>query len=112
MESPNPVWFIVAAVIVGCMALSGIGILFVRARNIERRWLVAIATLIGATIGTYLLSTQPVWAGGRGVALPWLAGLISVLGFIVGRAVDAMLGPRPPSAMRPDRSTYGADLAE
>jgi hypothetical protein len=112
MESPNPVWFTVAAIIAGCMALAGVGILFVRAQNIERRWLVSLSTLVGAGMGAYLLVVHPVWAGGQGVTVPWLAGPVSIFGFILGRAIDSLLGPRNPEAIRTNSKTFGADLAD
>ena len=102
----------VAAIIVGCMALTGVGLLFVRAQNIERRWLVSIATLLGAGMGAYLLAIHPVWAGGQGITVPWLASLVSILGFTVGRIIDSLLGPRTPDPIKSNAKPYTADLAD
>jgi hypothetical protein len=112
MESGNPIWWIVSAVIAGCMALVGVGVLFVRAKNIERRWVVALPTLLGTMLSVYILAVQPVWAGGRDTTLPLLAVLIAVFGFAIGRFVDFALGPRPLEEIKQDQATYGADLAD
>lgn len=110
MESGNPIWWTVAVIISGCMALLGLGVLFVRAKHIERRWVVALPTLFAAMFAIYLLSIQPVWAGGADTTLPLVATIISILGFAIGRLVDYTLGPL--DTVKRDQATYNADLAD
>lgn len=91
--------------------LLGVAVLFVRATNIERRWVVSITTLLFGGLSLYLLANDfPI--GGRDIMTSIAAVTISVLGFLVGRAIDASLGERDAEAMRPDPATYLADLAD
>src|SRR5258708_79314 len=94
MSTENPVYFIFACVIVGSAILLGMGLLFVRAENIERRNLVA-----GCTLGASLLAVLLLWnsdRGGHGVpaGIAWSAIALSVFGFVVGRVLDLVLGGR------------------
>jgi hypothetical protein len=110
MIAGGSTYYLLAWVIVGAMALVGLGLLFVRAENIERPNLVAAATLVGCLIATLML-----WNAGRtginvanGVA--WGAILVSILSFFAGRIWDAILGGR--DKVHHDDATLGGDLAD
>jgi hypothetical protein len=112
MNDQNPVLFVFAAVIVGCMGLVGLGLLFVRAENIERRNLVALVTLAGAAIAAVMLYFSWASPGRSNATLPVSAIVLSIFGFVAGRVIDLILGDRNPDAIEKDPATYGADLAD
>jgi amino acid transporter len=111
MDSQNPVLFSFAAVIVACMGMLGLGVLFVRAENIERRNLVGLVTLFTSGIAAYVLYYAWNERAGASPGLPISMIMLSLFGFIAGRVIDAILGPRSPDAIEKDPATYGADLA-
>jgi hypothetical protein len=104
------IWTNIAAIVIGCVFLLGIGLLFVRASNIERRSLVATVTLMFNVVAMYLLVVNTSLYPGREVAAAFGAIGISILGFAVGRILDLSLGERP-SSLRRDRP-YDGDLAD
>jgi hypothetical protein len=112
MNDQNPVLFALAAVVASCMGLLGLGLLFVRAENIERRNLVAVITLAGAAIAGVMLYFASEGGARNGAALPISAIVVSVFGFFAGRVIDLILGERSPDAIEKDPATYGADLAD
>jgi hypothetical protein len=112
MNSFNPVLFALSAVVVGCMGLVGLGLLFVRAENIERRNLVAIVTLAGVTIAIVILYFAWESPGRVSPGIPVSAMVVSIFGFFAGRVIDLILGVRDPDAIDKDQATYGADLAD
>src|SRR5687768_3264440 len=112
MVSGNPIWWTIAVIVAASTALIGVGIFFVRAKNIERRSMVALGTLLGAGVAIYILTFQPVWAGGQDTTIPLLAICISILGFTLGRLADLFMGARSPDKMKRDPATYTADLAD
>src|SRR4051812_10259065 len=94
MIAGGSTYFLVACVFVGAMALVGLGVLFVRAENIERPNLVAATTLLMSLIAIMLL-----WNAGKGSTnvssgVAWSAILLSLFGFALGRVWDAILGAR------------------
>jgi hypothetical protein len=112
MNQQNPVLLVFAAIIVGCMAMVGLGILFARAENIERRNLVGMITLLTSGIAAFVLYDAWNSTGGIGPGLPISMIMLSIFGFLVARVIDVILGPRVPEAMEKDPATYGADLAD
>ena len=112
MTQHNPVLLAFAAIIVGCMVVVGLGVLFVRAENIERRNLVGLITLFTSGIAAFVLYSA--WSGdtANNPGLPISMIMLSLFGFVAGRVIDAILGPRAPDAIEKDPATYGADLAD
>lgn len=107
----SSIWMNLASIIIACVMLLGVGVLFVRATNIERRWVVAVSTLLFGGFSLYLLANDfPL--NGRDIMTSIAAVTISLLGFFIGRAIDTSLGEREAEAMRPDPATYYADLAD
>ena len=105
------IWTNLAAVIVGCVTLLGVGVRFVRATNIERRAMVSLTTLVCCAIAVYLLVLAP-RVPDREVGLAAAAAVISVLGFVFARVIDFALGPRPLRMVPRDPATYDGDLAD
>ena len=104
------IWTNIAAIVIGCVFMLGIGLLFVRASNIERRSLVATITLMFNVVAMYLLVVDAERYPGRELSGAFAAIGISLLGFAVGRIIDNSLGARP-TGFRRDR-TYDGDLAD
>lgn len=103
--------FVLASIVVGCMMLLGLGLLFVRAENIEREWLVALITVVTTGISIYLLVEfwrTPSGRTGNGL-VPIVC--LSLLGYGVGRVIDYFLGGRSVASTNTD-ATLGADLAD
>jgi hypothetical protein len=105
------IWTNLAAVIVGCVTLMGVGVFFVRASNIERRGMVAAVTLIACAVSIYLLLIAP-RVPAREVPTAAAAVAISILGFVAARVIDFALGPRIIPTTGRDPATYDADLAD
>jgi hypothetical protein len=106
MESANPVYFILAVVFVAIVGLFGAALMFVRGENIERNYLVGGLTILTALVaGTMLVGLPP--ASQTSATLVSIS-LVSVVGFVVGRVIDAILGPRDHT----DPATLGADLSD
>lgn len=90
----NSIWTLIATIIIACVMLMGVGLLFVRASNIERRWLVAISTLVGSGFALYLMANDAQFVPGREMPTSVAAVVLSLLGFLIGRAIDVSLGER------------------
>jgi amino acid transporter len=103
--------FILACVLVGCMALMGLALLFVRAEHIERNWLVGLSTIVAVAISAFMLYSFWAYAGGRTSRQLVPIVLLSVLGFGVGWLIDYLLGGRRRAHSTTD-ATLGADLAD
>jgi hypothetical protein len=110
MIAGGSTYFLLAWVVVGAMALVGLGLLFVRAENIERPNLVCATTLIGCLIAALMLwnATKSSLAVSDGVA--WAAIIVAFVGFGGGRLWDALLGGR--DKVHHDDATLGSDLAD
>ena len=95
-------WIFVAA-----MTLVGLGLLFVRATNIERPNLVAAGTLGFCAIAAVVLSRG---SASSSVSLMWGAVALSVFGFLAFRVIDAIMGPR--EKLHHDNATLDAELSD
>lgn len=109
MFGAQSIWTNIASVIIACVGLGSMGVLFVRATNIERRWLVSATTLVFSALALYLLVEDTMFVPGREIPTGIAAITISILGFFIGRAIDAGLGARE---YQGDPGTYYADLAD
>jgi hypothetical protein len=110
MIAAGSTYFLLASVVVGAMALLGLGVLFARASNIERPNLVGGITLVFAALSALVL-----WAGGQfGLSysdrVAWGAISLSIFGFLAARVLDYVLGAR--SLVHHDDATLDADLAD
>lgn len=104
---PNGSGFILAVIFISIVGLFGIFTLFVRAENIERTGLVGGLTVLTALIAGLVLTLVP----GLSNATLISVSCLSVLGFVVGRVIDALLGPRD-VVPETEESVIGADLAD
>jgi hypothetical protein len=104
----NSVWYNVASVFVGMVALFGMAVMFVRAENIERNMMVGAMTVTTALLAGLILYYNP-----RGLDNSALFGiaLLSLLGYAAGRVVDFYLGGEDPEADLGKRS-FNGDLAD
>jgi hypothetical protein len=110
MIAGGSTYFLLAWVIVAAMGVVGLGLLFVRAENIERVNLVAGTTLFFSAIAALLLwsATNSTRVAASGVA--WSAIALSIFGFALGRVWDLILGAR--TKVHRDEATLGSDLAD
>lgn len=106
MDAANPIAYIVAVIFVGIVGLFGAALMFARAENIERNYLVGGLTLLTACISGVMLAGLP--SSAQTSATLTSISLVSVLGYGVGRGIDLILGPRDHA----DKSSLGADLAD
>jgi len=109
MFGAQSIWTNLASIVIACIGLGSLGVLFVRASNIERRWLVASSTLIFSGLALYLLVQDTLFVPGREIPTGIAAIAISILGYFIGRALDTSLGER---LAQQDPATYMADLAD
>lgn len=106
MDTANPIAYILAVVFVAIVGLFGAGLMFARAENIERNYLVGGLTLLTACVaGIMLAGLAP--AAQTSATLTSIS-LVSILGYGIGRGIDLILGPRDHA----DQGTLGADLAD
>jgi hypothetical protein len=112
MLTASSIWINVASVFAGCSLIVGLGLLFVRAVNIERRWLVGLCTILGSGLGIFLISNYKAFGPANEVTVAAASALFCVLGFLIGRAIDISLGSREPDTMQADAATYNVDLAD
>ena len=112
MTNSGLIWTNIASIVIGCIALGGISILFVRATNIERRWLVSVCTLLGWGLGLYVMGADQLFVPGRELPTGIAAIIISVIGYFMGRSLDVALGPKSPSRQARDHATWHANLAD
>lgn len=110
METGNSTYFIITWVGVGTAVLFGLGLLFVRAARIERSLLVGLMTIATALIAGFVLSSMNAATFGAGDMVSLL--LVAFLGFGVGWAYDALMGPLPLSSRDEREATLGSDLAD
>jgi hypothetical protein len=110
MIAGGSTYFILACVIVGAMGVVGLGILFVRAENIERPNLVAGTTLAFSLFAAFLLANAASGGAAVGSATAWSAISLSIFGFVLGRVWDFILGSR--DKVHHDNATLGSDLAD
>lgn len=106
------IWTNIAAIVIGCVTLLGIGVLFQRSTAIERRSLVATVTLMVNFLALYMLVTDAHDFPMRAVPTAIASAVMSVLGLLIGRAIDDNLNARQESSRRRDPGTYGGDLAD
>lgn len=106
MDAANPIAFILAVIFVAIVGLFGAALMFARAENIERNYLVGGLTLLTACVAGVMLAGLP--SGSQTSATLTSISLVSVLGYGIGRGVDLILGPRDHT----DQGTLGADLAD
>jgi hypothetical protein len=107
MSSP---YYILACIIVGVMTLFSLGLLFVRAENIERRNFVGAASLATTIIAMTMLWNDARNGQNADPNAAWWAMAVSLSGFFVGRIVDLVLGGRR-TAHDVD-PTLGSDLSD
>jgi len=110
MLAGGSTYFLVACVVVGAMTLVGLGVLFARAENIERPWLVGLCTLGGSAISAVLLWNASRMGAKASDGIAWTCIFLSIFGFFLGRLCDRLAGPR--DIVRHDDATLGADLAD
>ncbi len=110
MLAGGSTYFILACVVVGAMAVIGLGVLFVRAVNIERTTLVAGTTLVACLIAAIMLWNASAAGQRASDGVAWSAIALSIFGFSLGRIWDVVLGPR--SKVHHDDATLGTDLAD
>lgn len=110
MEAAVSVYLVLAIVLVAAIGLTGLGLLFVRASNIERNVLVGVCTLVTTAIGivllNYLIKQSPTFAVAQLVSVV----MVSVLGLVVGWVLDRIAGPS--DHFTEDGATLGADLSD
>ena len=102
---------LLATLFVVLVAVFGLFLSFARPENIERPFMVGFLTTMTSLVAGWLLWLQ--WrqgdteGGGSAIAF----ALFAVSGFAVGRAIDAVMGPRTVSADE-RQATLGAELAD
>jgi hypothetical protein len=106
VDSANPIAYILAVVFVAAVGVFGAALMFARAENIERNYLVGGLTLLTASVAGIMLASLP--AASQSSATLTSISLVSVLGYGIGRGIDLILGPRDHA----DQGTLGADLAD
>jgi|GEM_PF-4625949 len=109
MDLGNPVWYAITSIFCALVLLFGLALLWVRATNIERHMLVGGLTILTAVIAISVLANLP--EGSRGGPVLVSTALLALVGYAVGRVVDAILGERD-STTESVESTLGADLAD
>ncbi len=102
--------FIVACVYVGATILAGLFMLFVRAENIERPFVVSGLTLSGALFSLILLDHLKHTDLNFGFGSLLLVCLVATVGFALGRLIDWILGPR--STYTLDGESLDTNLAD
>ena len=110
MFGSGSTYFLVACVVVGATAVFALGLLFVRASNIERPNLVAGVTFLAALSSGVLLSLESKGGIAASDSASLMAITICVAGFILGRIIDLMAGGR--TKVHHDDATLDADLAD
>lgn len=100
MLGMSSIWTLIATIIIACVMLMSVGLLFVRASSIERRWLVALSTLAGSGLALYLMASDAQFVPGRELPTSVAAVTLSLLGFFIGRAIDVSLGERAQSSLK------------
>jgi hypothetical protein len=110
MIAGGSTYFLLAWVVVAAMGVVGLGLLFVRAENIERVNLVSGSTLLFSAIGALLLWNATRSPQGAANSVAWSAIALSIFGFGLGRVLDLILGAR--NKVHRDEATLGSDLAD
>lgn len=105
----NPVLYLLACLFVAMVGLFGAFLLFARAENIERNYLVGTLTVLFVVIAGVMLWQVPA-ASQTGPVLLSIS-LTSLVGFGFGRLVDYLMGPRAEPSDNTE-ATLGADLAD
>lgn len=106
VDAANPIAYILAVIFVAIVGLFGAALMFARAENIERNYLVGGLTLLTSCVAGIMLAGLPSSAQTSATLIS--ISLISVLGYGLGRGIDLILGPRDHT----DQGTLGADLAD
>jgi hypothetical protein len=105
----NSTWYTLTAVFVAFVAVFGMGLLFVRATNIERNAMVGTLTFITAVISGLIM-----YLTGSTRMTEWalfIVALFSMTGYFFGRGLDRWLGAKGPSRDT-RKGTLGADLSD
>ena len=105
----SAVWYSVTVLFVAFVGLFGLGLLFVRATWIERNTLVGSLTFLTACLAGFLL-----YRGAPNAITTFgllSIALVSITGFLFGRAVDWWMGGEFHSDDTRN-ATLGADLAD
>lgn len=107
MNGDTSIYSNIAWIFIGAMAVVGLGLLFVRATNIERPNLVAASTLGFCAMAALLVAkgSQP-----SGPVMMWGAIAICLFGFLGARVLDVLMGAR--KRVHHDPATLDADLAD
>lgn len=103
---------LLATLFVALVAMFGLFLMFARAENIERPFMVGGLTVATAAISSWLLWLEwqtGVPGGHAGSAVAF--ALFSASGFALGRAIDAIMGAKVHSADE-RQATLGAELAD
>jgi hypothetical protein len=112
MNTPNAMYFALAAVVVAGAILFGLGLLFVRASRIERNVLVGACTLATSLLGAFILGSQSGYTGEFTLGQALSIGCLSILGFGVGWLYDRLAGPKSMASKDDREATLGAELAD
>jgi hypothetical protein len=105
----NSTWYTLTAVFVAFVGVTGMGLLFVRATNIDRNAMVGTLTFITAAIAGLLM-----YISGSTRMSEWalvVVALFSMTGYFLGRGLDRWLGAKGPSRDT-RKGTLGADLSD
>lgn len=112
MLNTNSIWTNIASITVGCVILASLALLFVRASNIERRWVVSLTTLCSSLFALYLMAKDAQFVPGRELPTSIAAIALSILGFFIGRAIDVAMGERNASRGNQDKALSNVELAD
>ncbi len=105
----NSTWYTVTVIFVSFVSVMGLGLLFVRATNIDRNALVGTLTFLTAAIAGLIL-----FLSGSQRMTEWalvITALFSMTGFFLGRGIDRWLGAKGPSTDA-RKGTLGSDLSD
>ncbi|MEZ0325185.1 MAG: hypothetical protein ACAH95_04715 [Fimbriimonas sp.] len=105
----NSTWYTLTAIFVAFVGVTGLGLLFVRATNIDRNGLVGALTVLTAIIAAAIM-----YFSGSTRMSEWalvVVALFSVTGFVFGRALDRWLGAKDLS-VDARKGTLGSDLSD
>jgi uncharacterized membrane protein YjjB (DUF3815 family) len=94
MNGLNSVLTDFASIVIAFVTLLGLGVLFVKATSIERKSLVSTVTLMFNVLAYYMLVTDTRDFPGRELPTSIAAIAMSLIGYMIGRAIDDHMGAR------------------
>lgn len=102
---------LLASLFVALVAVFGMFLAYARPENIERPLMVGALTTLTAVVSGWLLWLEWHQGAPNGSGTTIAFALFAVAGFALGRAVDAIMGPRRETADE-RQATLGAELAD